>query len=331
MNVGDIFNPWRGDEQTPGCGFNPADVVGMQRHLTDGQKRLYERLVRFAGRNGDCFPSQQTLAELLGKSDRQVRSDLNALESARLIARRSRDGRRSNTYVFLWHEMFEGNSDRKRLDDLSGSPLPVKGTDATAASGFERQSTSGQTDDVSGSPLPVNGFERKPTSGQLSGSPLPVKPFERKDSVNLSGSGLPPNSVHRNKTLTLQDSGRLKEQSDASAPQAGFQEFQSAYPEPKQNIKVDSSCRAYLSVIDGKPGEHERLMAGLDRWKASAQWQNSMSHDRGRFIPYMENFLFERRYLDHPPAADEARDEYQHVQATDEFIPANAKMPDWGV
>ena len=104
---GDSFNPFRGDEHTPSCGFYPPDVVGMQRSLTDGQKRLYERLVRFAGRNGHCYPSQEKLAELLGKSSRQIRRDLEELEAARLIEHRNRNGRRSNTYVFLWHQMFD--------------------------------------------------------------------------------------------------------------------------------------------------------------------------------------------------------------------------------
>jgi len=45
MNPRAEFNPWRG-----ACGFYPPDVVGRQKTLTDGQKRLYERLVRFAGR-----------------------------------------------------------------------------------------------------------------------------------------------------------------------------------------------------------------------------------------------------------------------------------------
>jgi hypothetical protein len=61
MKPGDEFNPWRG-----ACGFYPPDAVGRQKTLTDGQKRAYERLVRYAGQNGDCFPQLQTLADELG-------------------------------------------------------------------------------------------------------------------------------------------------------------------------------------------------------------------------------------------------------------------------
>lgn len=113
MRVGEPFNPWRG-----ACGFYPSDTVGRQtklsdregivRVVTDGQKRVYERLTRFAGRDGHCYPALRTLSEVLGKSDRQIKRDVAALESFGLIGHRFRDGRRSNTYVFLWHSIFEG-------------------------------------------------------------------------------------------------------------------------------------------------------------------------------------------------------------------------------
>lgn len=105
MTAGDPFNPWR-----EACGFYPPDIVGRQRTLGDGPKRLYERMVRWAGKNGRCWHGQETMAEELGKTGRQVRSNIRALEAAGLISHRSRDGRRSNTYVFLWNDWFERKS-----------------------------------------------------------------------------------------------------------------------------------------------------------------------------------------------------------------------------
>src|SRR3989442_35564 len=109
---GDPFNPWH-----QSCGFYPQDVLSRHRKLPDatgnlkvvtpGQKQLYERLVRFAGRDGRCFPSQDTLARELGRSDRQIRKDLARLESFKLLRHTWRDGRRSNTYEFLWHPIFD--------------------------------------------------------------------------------------------------------------------------------------------------------------------------------------------------------------------------------
>jgi hypothetical protein len=97
------FNPWR-----EACGFYPPDVVARQGDLTDGQKRVYERLVRWAGRNGTCWYGFETIAEALGKSGRQVKRDVFLLERYGLMRHVRRGRRLSNTYEFLWHPMFEG-------------------------------------------------------------------------------------------------------------------------------------------------------------------------------------------------------------------------------
>lgn len=120
LKPGEEFNPSRDS-----CGFFPQDIVGRQRWLTDGQKRVYERLVRFNGRNGNCFPSQETLSFELGKSDRQIRRDVEELEKAHLIAHR-RNGRRSNRYVFLWHEIFD--ADRTSTSDQYSSDRTTEST-----------------------------------------------------------------------------------------------------------------------------------------------------------------------------------------------------------
>ena len=89
--IGQPFNPW-----TKACGFCPPDIVGRQRLLacadgreravTDGHKRLYERAVRWAGRNGSFWYSFETMARELGKSVRQVKSDMRSLEEFSLIS-----------------------------------------------------------------------------------------------------------------------------------------------------------------------------------------------------------------------------------------------------
>ena len=73
--VGEPFNPWHRV-----CGFYPPDVVARQRDLTDGQKRLYERGIRWAGKNGTFWYSFPTIAKELGKSVRQVKDDMATLE-----------------------------------------------------------------------------------------------------------------------------------------------------------------------------------------------------------------------------------------------------------
>jgi DNA-binding Lrp family transcriptional regulator len=99
--VGEPFNPWH-----KACGFYPPDIVARQRDLTDGQKRLYERAVRWAGRNGRFWYGFETIAEALGKSVRQVKRDMAELEARGLIGH-TRRRYNSNLYIFPWHSIFE--------------------------------------------------------------------------------------------------------------------------------------------------------------------------------------------------------------------------------
>jgi len=120
--VGARFNPWR-----KACGFYLPDVIARQRDLTDGQKRLYERAVRWAGRNGTFWYGFETMAQALGKSVRQVKADMAVLEKRGLIGH-NRRGRQSNKYFFLWHSIFEGQA--TALDesdpDVQDPPLEVQ-------------------------------------------------------------------------------------------------------------------------------------------------------------------------------------------------------------
>jgi hypothetical protein len=103
MTVGEPFNPSREI-----CGFYPPDIVSRntELRLTDGQKRLYERGVRWAGRNGEFWYGFHSIAKTLGKSVRQVKDDMATLEAKGLMAH-IRRRRQPNLYRFLWHPIFE--------------------------------------------------------------------------------------------------------------------------------------------------------------------------------------------------------------------------------
>jgi hypothetical protein len=101
--AGEPFNPCR-----RACGFYPPDIIARQRDLGNGPKRLYERLVRWAGDKGTCWYSYKKMAAAVGKCERQVKSYMAALEKYGLI-KHQRCGRRlANRYVFLWHPLFDG-------------------------------------------------------------------------------------------------------------------------------------------------------------------------------------------------------------------------------
>jgi predicted transcriptional regulator len=149
--IGQVFEPHRlhlDNEARRRCGFDPIylpAIVGAQRRIgsrkiTDGPKRVYEYLVRRAGQNGDCWPSYERIASDLGKSPRQVQNDVRALEDMGLITHENRAARKSNTYHFIWHPIFERQGTATQMTgkirsisrfewqnptDLSGSVLPT--------------------------------------------------------------------------------------------------------------------------------------------------------------------------------------------------------------
>jgi hypothetical protein len=112
--AGEPFNPWRKE-----CGFYPPEIVGANTDLklTDGQKRLYERAVRWAGKKGNFWYAFVTIAQALGKSVRQTKHDMSILEQKGLI-RHTRRQRTSNLYEFIWHVIFEVQSTAHQNSDF---------------------------------------------------------------------------------------------------------------------------------------------------------------------------------------------------------------------
>jgi len=58
-------------------------------------------------RAGEVWRAHKTIAAELGRSARQIARDLARLEAIGLMTHRQRDGRKSNTYIFLWHSDFD--------------------------------------------------------------------------------------------------------------------------------------------------------------------------------------------------------------------------------
>lgn len=75
--------------------------------IKPGAKLLYARLARYAGKGLYAQPQQETLAEALGMSVRQVRYYLYTLESKGLIEIEQVGLTRPNRYYFVWQPGFE--------------------------------------------------------------------------------------------------------------------------------------------------------------------------------------------------------------------------------
>ena len=94
------------------CSLLPNWLL-CRKEVSHGAKLTYARLCQFAGQNGDCFPSQQTIAREIGAAARSVRDYLSELEAYGLIERERRGLRRTSVYHFLHHHWIDdgkGNS-----------------------------------------------------------------------------------------------------------------------------------------------------------------------------------------------------------------------------
>jgi len=159
LKTGEPFNPWH-----KLCGFYAPDIVARQRDLTDGQKRLYERAVRWAGRNGTFWYGFDTMAAALGKSVRQVKSDMAVLE-ARNLLRHMRRRRNSNLYSFLWHAMFEVQPTALQQDDLEVQDSLLEVQDSVA---LEVQPTAQEFSPLESRPLNSVEADKKLITGAAS-------------------------------------------------------------------------------------------------------------------------------------------------------------------
>jgi hypothetical protein len=107
---GDVFVPYQvfaGKESRRHPRSFILNTVMRRTDLSPIAKLLWGRLSQFAGRNGQCYPTQYTLALELGCVPRTILRALKELEDAGLIRRKSPSGRarleRATTrYEFIW-------------------------------------------------------------------------------------------------------------------------------------------------------------------------------------------------------------------------------------
>jgi hypothetical protein len=101
--VGEPFNPFGAFRSY----IVIPDAILKHSELSSGAKICYGRLLLYAGKQCRCYPRVTSLATELGVSDRSIQLYLKELETQRLIRREQREGRKSNHFDFLWHEIFE--------------------------------------------------------------------------------------------------------------------------------------------------------------------------------------------------------------------------------
>ena len=101
-------------------------VIARNLELSGNAKLLYSRLMLYAGKNGICTPSHETLAAEIGVKERQVRNILAELKGCSLVSWHRR--RTSSTYTVHPPESFKSP---ERQD--------VAGHDRQVIAGLDRQ------------------------------------------------------------------------------------------------------------------------------------------------------------------------------------------------
>jgi hypothetical protein len=127
--VGQRFNPYKLFK-----GMFIPEAVCRYRGISLGAKMIYGRLCRFAGEDGDAYPSIDSIASEIGIGETQARQYLRELERSGFISCERRTGEKggqtSNRYHFLWHEAFNGAVGKARKKPLEGvrktEPSPLR-------------------------------------------------------------------------------------------------------------------------------------------------------------------------------------------------------------
>jgi Helix-turn-helix domain len=137
LHVGQPFNPFGLFN-----GIFIPEALMRAKGISLGAKVTYGRLARYAGQDGNCYPSVPTLAAELATSARQTQrylAELEGNELIRRIPRISESGQTSSTYVFLWHPLFvEGMTDP--APEGVTDPTPERVTDPTPKESHSEES-----------------------------------------------------------------------------------------------------------------------------------------------------------------------------------------------
>jgi hypothetical protein len=76
-------------------------LVMRDKNLSTGARLTYAFLLMYAWQEGSCFPKQESMAEAMGVSSRQLQRYLHELRAANYIRITRKDKRFNNTYILL--------------------------------------------------------------------------------------------------------------------------------------------------------------------------------------------------------------------------------------
>lgn len=117
--------------------FNPYNVfvgsfipncIMKCKDLSASDKLVYARLSQYAGKNGTCFPKQETIAEECGLSKRQIIISIQNLENKKFIQVHKPTGRdkmnhANNSYSFLMNDVIKNELNIETLQSEKSAPV----------------------------------------------------------------------------------------------------------------------------------------------------------------------------------------------------------------
>jgi hypothetical protein len=168
--------------------------------VSQGAKLCYARLAQYAGRDGQCFPKQSTLADELGVGERMVRGYLGELTKFGLIESEQHGLGTSNSYYFLDHAWIHEGEPANGDSGLERKP----------AAAPDRRETTGP--DRKNSSVPyidkriLEGNQVKIDINTLSTQKLP---FDEQEAVNQAVIAGVPTEFARTEYLRLESTGWL--------------------------------------------------------------------------------------------------------------------------
>lgn len=125
MKQPNLFNPYRMFFGS----FIPT-WLDERPEVSSTGKRVYAKLTHHAGKSGVAFPKQETLAEELGCTPRNIRKAISELAKHKLIFVQQLGRNKANRYFFLYHPWMGPDFPLDRNDssapDRNNSSAPLK-------------------------------------------------------------------------------------------------------------------------------------------------------------------------------------------------------------
>lgn len=262
-----------------------------------GAKFVLVALADFADENGNCYPSQQTLAGMTGQGERTVRDHLATLEEMNLISRKHR--RKEGSFT---SDIFTLNAPKEDLspaaDFAVGKSRRRQDSHSPAAN-----LAVGPAANLAAYPLVVN-HQEKP-SGDLSLVPVTgLNNDARTRAQNGHDARGSDSSFTRDEEREQHNQPSRKESERDPSPTpsreqvtkseqetpSGLPTWWNAYPPDRRCTQA--RAKELWNAATTKPSADAMLMRLVDQ-KASHDW----TKEQGRYVPSMEKYLTTEGWL----------------------------------